>query len=247
MCDTILAIFTGFGGGSLGSAGISLNHQRIAHRISQQKQLILCAIIALPGEKVFSSGMGNNIDCACLAHGFLAGGDEKASRDRIELLQKGQKFLKKTMMGLSTQEIFVKLSEDTSSIEWRIEATRLSKEEFGEIDLTTKVKCIKLTGTAGLQVIALEGDKSLLEVHAEDVAVRDKWALSLNELLQIWEGDPEKKPNYTATAAKTSKKDAYFKQREEELAERIKSNEEKKKKYATGGMQYTAIAMMNRS
>jgi hypothetical protein len=90
--------------------------------------------------------MGNNIDCACLAHGFgaLAGGDEKASRDRIELLQKGQKFLKKTMMGLSTQEIHVKLSEDTSSIEWRIDATRLSKEEFGEIDLTTKVNVSSL-------------------------------------------------------------------------------------------------------
>ncbi len=95
--------------------------------------------------------------------------------------------------------------------------------------------------------MGLEGEKSLLEVHAEDVLVRDKWALSLNEMLQTWESNPEKKPNYTATAAKTSKKDAYFKQREDELADRIKANEEKKKKYSTGGMQYTAIAMMNRS
>ena len=192
--------------------------------------------------------MGNTLDCSCLVQGFgVNTSDEKASRDRIELLQKGQKFLRKVLLGLSSQEVNVKLSEDSSCIEWRIEATRLSKEEYGELDLTKKVKCVKLVGTAGMQFIGVEGDKSLLEVHADDVAIRDKWALSINELLQTWESQPEKKPSYNPTAAKTSKKEEYFKIREAELAERIKANDEKKKKYSAGGMQYTALAMMNRS
>ena len=121
------------------------------------------------------------------------------------------------------------------------------KEEYGEIDLTKKVKIIKLAGSHGMQFISNEKDQILFEVNAQDSQVRDRWSLAINQLLQKWESDPNTKPNYTATAAKTSKKVEYFKQREEELAERIKANEEKKKKYSVGGMQYTAIAMMNRS
>ena len=105
-------------------------------------------------------------------------GEDRAARDRLESLQRGQKFLKKTLMGLSTQEIHLKMSEDASSIEWRIDATRLSKAEYGEVDLTAKVRCVKLVGTAGMQFISNEGggggEKSLLEVHAEDAAVRDR-------------------------------------------------------------------------
>ena len=87
----------------------------------------------------------------------------------------------------------------------------------------------------------------MLEVHAEDAAVRDRWALAINELLQTWESAPEKKPHYNATAAKTSKKEEYYRQRELELAEKVKENEERKKKYSAGGMKHVALAMMNRS
>jgi len=193
------------------------------------------------------------VDCACLTQGFTllsnAVGEDRAARDRLESLQRGQKFLKKMLLGLSTQEIHLKMSEDTSSIEWRIDATRLSKAEYGEVDLTSKVRCVKLVGTAGMQFISNEGggEKSLLEVHAEDAAVRDRWALAVNELLQTWEGAPEKKPLYNATAAKTSKKEEYYKQRELELAEKVKQNEERKAKYSAGGMKHVALAMMNRS
>jgi hypothetical protein len=61
------------------------------------------------------------------------------------------------------------------------------------------------------------------------------------------ESHPECKPRYDDSASKSSDKIKYFKNREEELQERIKAGEEKKKKYATGGMQHVAAAMMNRS
>ena len=191
--------------------------------------------------------MGNSVDCSCIIQG-LASGDDRASRDRIEELQKGCKFLRKALMGLSSQEIYLRLSDDTSCIEWKVEATRILKEEHGEIVLSKGLKCVRLSGQQGLQFISnLENEKVIFEVQAEDSKTRDQWVLSINEMLQYWESNPDKRPVYNDSAASTSNKKDYFRKREEELSDRVKANEEKKKKYSTGGMKYTALAMMNRS
>ena len=122
-------------------------------------------------------------------------------------------------------------------------------DEHGSIDLTTKVQTVKCSGTQGLSFIGFgtENEKSLFECQAENPAVRDQWLIAINELLQSWIQNPTKKPNYEDSASKNSDKASYFKKREEELNERIKANEEKKKKYSSGGMQHVAMAMMNRS
>lgn len=61
-------------------------------------------------------------DCTCIeqAYKHLASDtDAKATKDRIELLQRGAKFAKKALLGLTSQEMFMKLSDDTSAIQWR--------------------------------------------------------------------------------------------------------------------------------
>ena len=61
-------------------------------------------------------------DCTCIeqAYKHLApDNDAKATKDRIELLQRGAKFAKKALLGLTSQEMFMKLSDDTSAIQWR--------------------------------------------------------------------------------------------------------------------------------
>ena len=95
--------------------------------------------------------------------------------------------------------------------------------------------------------MGIENDKSIFEIQAENTALRDQWLIAINEILQNWAQNPEKKPQYADSASKTSDKAAYFKKREEELDDRIKANEEKKKKYSAGGMQHVAMAMMNRA
>ncbi len=88
-------------------------------------------------------------------------------------------------------------------------------------------------------------------------------------MIQDWAAHPEKKPRSNLTAAGenyyipnlklsiyvlrlllllllgTSNKTEYFAMRQEEIAQREKLAAEKKQKYLTGGMKYTAIAMAN--
>ena len=115
--------------------------------------------------------------------------------------------------------------------------------------MTTKVKIVKCSGTQSLNFIGVGNDseKIIFEASAEDTATRDQWVIAINELLDDWIKSPETKPNYKHSAEKTSDKAKYFKQREQEMADKIKANEEKKKKYSAGGMQHVAMAMMNRS
>ena len=61
-------------------------------------------------------------DCTCIEHAYKhlgANTEEQAAKDRLELLQKGGKFAKKALLGLSSQELFMRLSDDTSAVEWK--------------------------------------------------------------------------------------------------------------------------------
>jgi hypothetical protein len=114
----------------------------------------------------------------------------------------------------------------------------------GEIDLTSQVKRLKVSAEHGMQLIALD-DSILIDIKAENDQVRDQWMVTLNEMLSYWTEHPEKKPKSSVSAEGSSNKAAYFKQREAEISAREKANEDRKAKYAAGGMKYTALAMAN--
>lgn len=190
--------------------------------------------------------MGQTLNCACLEHIQMESshGDD-ASRERIDALKKGNKFMKSAYLGLTQQELFVRLSEDTSSLQWKTENT-WTNPEHGEFDLTSQIKKFKLSGECGLQLIGLD-DSIIVDLKAEDSTVRDKWMVTLSELLQSWADKPNSRPKSSVTEAGSSNKAEYLKNREAELLAREKANAERKAKYSAGGMKYTAMAMANRA
>ncbi|KAJ1426005.1 hypothetical protein B484DRAFT_450884 [Ochromonadaceae sp. CCMP2298] len=191
--------------------------------------------------------MGQMLDCACLEHmPAFSDDDEAKSKERIDGLKKGDKFVRNVYLGLSKQDLFVKLSENCSGLQWNTENNTWSNAEKGEIDLTSQVKKLRSSRDNGLQIIGLD-DSVLLEIQAAEVGVRDHWLVSLTELMHSWTDHPETRPKSAVTAQGSSNKAEYFKQREAELKAREKANEERKAKYAAGGMKHTAAAMANRA
>ena len=62
------------------------------------------------------------LDCSCIEGVYKSLGtdsDTKAAQDRVEFLQRGSKFARKALLGLTSQEMFLKLSDDTSAVEWK--------------------------------------------------------------------------------------------------------------------------------
>ena len=183
--------------------------------------------------------------CACFEETILQDADEKAVSERLKSLVAGAKFKRNAFLGLSQQELFVSLSEDLGAIQWRTENTWTAKEH-GEVDLTSEVRKVRSAGEQGLQFIGLD-DKAVFEIKTEDAALRDKWLVALNELLQSWVDEPSSKPRSKVSAAGASDKAEYFKRREDEIKAREKANAERKAKYAANGMKYTAQVMAERS
>lgn len=172
--------------------------------------------------------------------------NEKAVNERIETLKAGNKFKRSAYLGLTSQDLFVCLSSDTSAIQWKTENT-WTNGEHGEIDLTAQVKKVKLKGESGFQFIALD-DAVTFELKAEDASIRDQWVVALNELLQSWVEHPDTKPKSSISVNGTSNKAEYFRKREAEIQAREKVNNERKAKYvASGGMKHVAQAMANRA
>lgn len=171
--------------------------------------------------------------------------EDNATKERQEALKKGNKFVRNAYLGLTQQDLFVKLSDDTSALQWNTENT-WTKAEHGEIDLTSQVKKFKSSGETGLQIIGLDGNV-IMEIKAEETAIRDQWMVCLTELLHTWADHPELKPKSSVSAEGASNKAEYFKNREAEIQAREKAAAERKAKYAAGGMKYTAAAMANRS
>lgn len=61
-------------------------------------------------------------DCSCIEQAYKhlgADTDAKAAKDRVEFLQRGGKFARKALLGLTSQELFLRLSDDSTSIEWK--------------------------------------------------------------------------------------------------------------------------------
>ena len=201
--------------------------------------------------------MGNLFSCECLQQTFDVAATKFSNQLQIvseyEKLRKESKFKRKAYLGLTTQDLYIKLSNDNSFISWRVPTAEpsswtsiIQKEEFGELSLIDNVATLRAVDTHGLVIIDYS-NKVLFEVIAEDAEVRDNWVLLINKLLQDWIVNPMNKPKMSGISAKgTSDKTAYFAMREKEIEERKKVADEKRAKYAAGGMKYTAIAMMNR-
>mmetsp|Transcript_17803 Transcript_17803/g.17880 ORF Transcript_17803/g.17880 Transcript_17803/m.17880 type:complete len:182 (-) Transcript_17803:130-675(-) len=177
--------------------------------------------------------------CACLEEIK----EDQFSRERIQMMQQGDKFMRSIYLGLSSQELTVNLSDDCAKICWKVNGS--SSNEQGEVDLTT-IKQIRASGHQGLQFSGPDG-KVVFDIQAEDASKRDKWMIAINELITTWETDPEKKPRSSVSSGGTSNKAEYFKNRQEEIAKREKEAAEKKAKYNIGGMKHTAQIMASRA
>mmetsp|Transcript_9260 Transcript_9260/g.8276 ORF Transcript_9260/g.8276 Transcript_9260/m.8276 type:complete len:191 (-) Transcript_9260:91-663(-) len=189
--------------------------------------------------------MGQSLTCECFEGALGSGGN--AVKERLAILHKGNKFMRSAYLGLASQELTVKLSEDCSKIEWKVVSKTWTGDQYGEIDLTKQVKTIKLVGKQGMQFISsLEENKVIFEITADEPQIRDQWVLTINELLQDWIDHPEHKPQSSLTATGTSNKNEYFKKREEEIAIREKEAQERKAKFGTQGMKFTAQVMASR-
>ena len=131
--------------------------------------------------------MGQDISCNCLAQQL--GMEDKEKAERLDMLKKGQKFMRPAFLGMGSREVFVNLSDNAASILWKASKTNFLAEEKGEVDLTT-VKTVKMVGASGMQFIGDKffsgGDatKTVFEISSEDPKVRDAWVIALNELLQ---------------------------------------------------------------
>jgi hypothetical protein len=192
--------------------------------------------------------MGQSMSCACFEQLAAEAGldDGQAAQERWRELTKEEKFTRAAMLGLSSQDIFVKLNDEFAAIKWRTEKTWTSAAEFGEIDLTT-IKKVKLHGEQGIQFIGLDNETVVFELKHADNTVKDRWIVIISDILQSWVDKPDTKPKSTVTAAGTSNKAEYFKQREEEIKAREKIALERKAKYASGGLKYTAQIMAERT
>jgi hypothetical protein len=184
--------------------------------------------------------------CPCL-EGFLGYASDResvATTAKYAFMIRGSGFLKPQFMGLSTVEVKLTLSENLSTLRWVTgAATSWGSGERGAIDIAT-LGVVKAEGKQGLLLIGKD-KVELLNVVAETTDTRDRWVERLIELqaASVMNPMPVK---VRIGAGDTSDKAAYFAKRESEICERERLRDEKRKKYAAGGMKYTAIAMASR-
>ena len=208
--------------------------------------------------------MGQELSCECITQFFqttalsLQLTDYQSTVPNIDLLHKETKFSRKAYLGLTKEDIYVKLSNDTSTLSWRVprgsdslsgawaNISGSNPDDFGEISLIDNIATIRSIGNDSLAIVDFS-NKVVFEISTDDVELRDKWVSILSELLQSWVSNPSNKPKISLiSAAGSSDKTAYFAMREQQLIDKKKIADERKKKYTSGGMKYTAIAMMNR-
>lgn len=109
-----------------------------------------------------------------------------------------------------------------------------------------------LAGALGLGITSRKGD-TLLEVEAESATVRDEWVTSLqllcegNGAAEETAAEAESKLKFRKVLEDRAQKQAYWAKRTQELEDRKRDAEERKKRFAGAGMKYTALAMSSRT
>jgi hypothetical protein len=182
------------------------------------------------------------VDCSCLVNGFSQLNTDDHQNLKVSLLQQGNKFLRPALLGLTSQEVFVRLSDDTSHLAWKTTKS-WTGEEKGQVDLTDVMLTIKSSGTQGIQFWK-GGSAPILEINAESSAIRDEWIVTLGDMRTSWKENVSSRPQSSVSAEGFSNRAEYFAKREAELLDRKKESEEKKKKYSVAGMKYTAQIML---
>ena len=111
------------------------------------------------------------IDCdSCLAPviKLVDGGKseaEDAENSRLGPLCEGAEFQQKAMGGLTSNKVFVKLSADHSSLDWKVEGSMLQAESFGSVDMTCAGK-VAVDHQKGLKVMSEDKKKELFQCYS---------------------------------------------------------------------------------
>lgn len=168
--------------------------------------------------------------CDCCKMLWQGDQDRAAEKARMDALHAGAKFMRNDVyLGLTSKELWVRLSNDTSSLAWRTTGTgSWTAAEFGEVDLTRDISIVRSSGLQGIQFLDKAGTV-LFDIQAEDTIVRDRWVIGLTGLLQGWQLNPETKPQVANASGRTAREaelDEHFKNRE---AEFLKNREAKLK------------------
>jgi hypothetical protein len=164
---------------------------------------------------------------------------------KVNKLQAGATFTRQVMLGLTAQELYVRLSDDTSHISWKTTKS-WTGEEKGQIDLTESDLNIKSTNTHGIQFMMGAGTM-IIEMNAIDTATRDEWIVAINDIRTKWKQDATTRPTSSASAAGHTDKKEYFTKKQQDIEARRKQNEEKKAKYSVNGMKFTAQILANQA
>uniref|UniRef100_K3X3Z1 PH domain-containing protein n=1 Tax=Globisporangium ultimum (strain ATCC 200006 / CBS 805.95 / DAOM BR144) TaxID=431595 RepID=K3X3Z1_GLOUD len=144
----------------------------------------------------------------------------------------------------------MKLSSDEQSLLWRVHE---SQKQLTRIDLHD-VNLIETSGAQGFSIVSQKGE-TLLDLEAENEEVRNNWVTNL-QLLCEDSGDIDDAAGAAVSSDVASKfrkmvedkakKQAYWAKRTQELEDRKRNAEERKKQFSGAGLKYTAIAMTNR-
>ena len=118
--------------------------------------------------------------CSC----FEDGSAGTVTTEQLDILHKGDVFVQKMYLGLSSKELVMKLNEGNSVVSW-VNKDKPT-EDFGEIDFAQNVSRVKPSGQQALQYMSKDG-KNIFEVSAKDSATRDQWIVAMNEILSNWE------------------------------------------------------------
>ncbi|CAM9314832.1 unnamed protein product [Ectocarpus sp. 4 AP-2014] len=193
--------------------------------------------------------------CSCLLNCVRSWRERDRLRRHIEFLRRGDRFKRRTFtfgFGTGHESTDVRLKPDFDTVlAWRKKSEGDKDKDWHEIDLNDIKTIEPKAGSASLVMSSKTGDL-LLELEAENGSVRDGWVESLQAVAEDVRLNPQ------ARMAQKSVKDRVKDQaqRQRHLAKRTiemqqtkKDAEARKARYLkeTGGMQYTALAMANRS
>eukprot|EP00752_Nemacystus_decipiens_P001277 g1272.t1 len=174
-------------------------------------------------------------------------GLDKHELERLEILKKGDRFGRRKVvaMGVSlgSEPAMVRLSEDETSVSWR----SAENPTFGNVKVTT-VHNVKSVGSKGLALLG-RGNSKELELEAADAATRDVWVIALGEVVERSKNSGKHKEAEQEAMAleESANKAEYWATRRKELKDVEAAAQERKKKYAGSGMQFTAQALANKS
>ena len=174
--------------------------------------------------------------------------ESKERRERRKMLLEGCTFKrKKTTLGFdfgATEMITLKLNETEDELSWFV-IPQVKGSSSGSIRIDD-ISGVGSKAPSSLAIMSTSGE-NLLEIDAETSALRDEWALALNEAVPK-RSDADLAMKGPSTLSGRAAKQAYFMQKNMELSSKKQEAEKRKQKYlqSSGGLKYTALAMASK-